>query len=518
MTNFFSLLKVQMLSFLGLNKILHSKKSKKLSGLGGLLFVAVLCAFGVGFYAYNYVDMQASMYAYTDELYKVLPQGFALLAVICMFFTFYSSSNVLYGFKDYDIISSMPIKTSTVVLSKLVYMYASELAFFVVATVGMLIAYFEYAVTITAVQIVFVVVTLLTLPLIPMAISLFLGALCSFIASRFKKKNLVQNFLMLFFLIGCFALGFLSGSGLDVFNMLGRLYVILPWLENGFNNLAYVLLFASVSIAVAVAFLSLVILTYKRMNTLLKSNRTKSNYKVKGSYKQKSVFFTLLKKEAKQFFSCMIYVMNSLVGAVMTVFGAVIMIVLFKAFGVSADSNLVLIFTAVVAFSAMIAPTTNCSISIEGQTFWVIKTAPVSMRTLFNVKLLFNAIIYSSTALLSSLLFTIILGAKIELVLLSAYTVIMITLFGGNVGLMMNAIFPVLKWENPNKVVKQSLSVVLTMLVGFLFAGVVIFTTIKVAIDATYLLLIIAGAATVLAVLSYLFIMIKCPTMLLKRS
>ena len=139
------------------------------------------------------------------------------------------------------------------------------------------------------------------------------------------------------------------------------------------------------------------------------------------------------------------------------------------------------------------------------------------MRMLFNAKILLNVTFNTVFVAIASLLFTVITKFGIEFVILSVYTSAVISLLGGNLGLIFNVLFPVFKWEHPNKVVKESLSIFITMVSSLLYAGLIVGATFLIKIPAIYLLLAVAILSTVLTILTYLFIIIKCEKILDKK-
>ena len=53
----------------------------------------------------------------------------AISVFVNFFFSFYSATSALFGFKDYELLSSMPVKTRDVVLAKFMNMYVADLFF-----------------------------------------------------------------------------------------------------------------------------------------------------------------------------------------------------------------------------------------------------------------------------------------------------------------------------------------------------------------------------------------------------
>jgi ABC-2 type transport system permease protein len=242
------------------------------------------------------------------------------------------------------------------------------------------------------------------------------------------------------------------------------------------------------------------------MNTLIKSKKKSKNFTLK-SYESGTQRKALVKKEIKRLFSDANYIMNSVIGPILGVAGSVVMCVLFKSMGVK--NELLFIFPVLFAFAFMVAPPTNCSISLEGNSFWIIKTAPVSIKNLLLNKLLVNGIFGVAPAFIAGLVGTIILGVTwYECVIISLIGA-SISMLGGAVGLTFDLLFPKMKWESVVEVIKRSTSVFLTMLVAFTYTAVCFLIGYFVPLSAIWNLLIVLSLTVVLVVALHIFIFTK---------
>ena len=174
-------------------------------------------------------------------------------------------------------------------------------------------------------------------------------------------------------------------------------------------------------------------------------------------------------------------------------------------------------FPAVFSFTFMLAPTTACAVSLEGQAFWVVKTAPVDMRSLFHAKLLVNAVFYVPCALVVSVTSALVLKISAVTALLAVLSAVLLALLGGSFGLLLNAIFPRFKWENVNMVVKQSLPVFLTMIAAFVLAGLFGVAAAFVALPAVWLLFIADSLLFAANIVVYVLLMKKGEKFILKK-
>lgn len=110
----------------------------------------------------------------------------------------------------------------------------------------------------------------------------------------------------------------------------------------------------------------------------------------------------------------------------------------------------------------------SCSISMEGNTFWQIQTLPITAKEFYDSKILANISVAAPFYLVS----VILLGLAAKPVGLDMIWLLVIpvcyVLFMCVVGITVNLTFPVLKWENEVRIVKQSASMLVTMLIGVL--------------------------------------------------
>jgi len=95
---------------------------------------------------------------------------------------------------------------------------------------------------------------------------------------------------------------------------------------------------------------------------------------------------------------------------------------------------------------------------------------------------------------------------------------VLIATLGVNVGLIYNLLFPMMKWENVNKPVKQSLSVLFTMLTAFILAALLVVFAIYSTLHILLTLGISVGVIAVLVVATYVFICQKGEKLLLERA
>jgi len=515
MNNLLSLIKIQFLSLFGINKIANKKKGKSASAIGivgvGLVFVAIIVAI-----AYIYAKIFAELYVEIGKPQQFLPTIFALISVICLIFSFYSASGNIYSAKDYDLLSAMPIKKHTVVLSKLIFMYLADLLFAILVLAVAVFVQINTISNVPALDLLRLFLMMLALPVYPMLVSIILGVIVSYISSKFRRKSLVQSLIYAVLFISIYALSLIGTDINDNLAAIRNMYFIYPWVEKGISSFGYVGLFVGVGALLLTISIIGVSASYDKLNTLLKSTKRVKNYKFKA-VKTNSQFRALVKKEFRLLFSAPIYVMNTLMGSLMVVVGAVVLTIM--AFdSVIMAIILAIILQALFAFALMISPTTAVSINVEGSCFYIMKTTPVSVKKLLNAKLFVNFIVAVIPALISGLVFSLTIFSEPLIAIFTILNAPLYAVLGGNLGLLFNLLFPYMKWDNISKAVKQGLSIVFTILSGIAVAGGVFALLYFVKLEIEIMFAIIFAFLCIMSAVSYFLIRKYGEKLIIKKT
>ncbi|MEE0932957.1 MAG: ABC transporter permease, partial [Clostridium sp.] len=108
--------------------------------------------------------------------------------------------------------------------------------------------------------------------------------------------------------------------------------------------------------------------------------------------------------------------------------------------------------------------TTNSSISLEGNRLWILKSLPIEPKDIFKGKIITNLIITIPAAIVANIIFYIGLKFEIKYLILNVMISIVFAGISAVLGLIINLYFPKMDWTNPTTVVKQSASVMITIL------------------------------------------------------
>ncbi|MEG0504588.1 MAG: hypothetical protein RR547_08090 [Raoultibacter sp.] len=479
------LLKVQVLGLFGLNKALHADRTKALRSIALLALAAV--AIGVLCVGYSMGAANALVqFGLTDFIPVVAVFVGAMAGAVS---AFAKANGVLFGFKDYDIIMSLPVKTLSVVLSRLAALYTVALVFSLIAMVPALGVYFAQAGASFA-SIVIAFLTVFLAPLLPMALAVLLAVGISALASRMRHANIVSVVLSLVVVVVAIVLPYaaMGSTGFDtadlaalVGNQLAMIESAVPliaWAQAGIveGNIVAFAGFSIISLGLTVLVVALINRWFTSINSALMASRPKGtfSFEKQATERLRSPFAALLAKEGKRLTSTPIYLMNSCIGFMLIVVAgvaAVVASVLGYIPEVLMQAPLAQIMGVFlpwgVAFFVGISATTAASVSLEGKNRWLMYTAPVSAKAVLGAKLALTLVIATPCVVVGSIL----LAVAFRLDAVSAGMIVVIPLavcaFTAVFGLVVDASRPRFDWTSEYEPVKRSLAVSLTVLSGF---------------------------------------------------
>lgn len=458
----------------------------------GVLVVVVVVAFsllmGMGLGAVGMLDL--------------MPAVFMMAAsVMALITTIYKTNGLLFGFKDYDLIMSLPVKTSTIIASRLMILYFMNLMF---TALLMLPSSVVYAILANP-PIAFwpiMIICLLMVPLVPVVLATIVGSIISWVSSHFKRKNganIVFTLIALFaWMLFCMNMnGVAENIALYGDTIMNTLYGIYPltrlYMEavTQFNVLSF-LLFALISLGAFALFAVVVSKFFIRLNSAITANRTKSNYKMQA-LKITSPKKSLLKKEFKRITSSSNYMLNSCMGLIMAVVASALVLIIgpmqalsFVGYDrileqVNFSGTLASLASMALSFFAVLTCPSAASISIEGKSLWIMKSLPVKARDIIMSKLKVNLILVAVAIVISATLLNIALKPDPLHAILLYLTPLVYGLFTSFAGISLNLKYPNFNWNNELEVIKRGkpmsimvmVGMVITMVPGFimLFTG-----------------------------------------------
>lgn len=492
-----TLSRVQLKNLFSINEIRYTRDKKKKQNFI-LLSVAyvfvILVAMGyVGGLAFGYhylgVGDIVPMYLYT------------ILSLVMLVLSFFKAGSVLFSMKSYDIMVSLPVTKSAILVSRFVTMYVTNLLFSLIVMIPGLTIHILFAKPGFSFYLISLLVVLFA-PLLPLTISSILGALIKGISSRMKRKNLVEVFLTLALVVVLMFSGTSIGKqaeNLDIEAIkeligtlsaaLGTLFPPALWYHQALQgNILHLLLLLGAPTLIFTLFVWILSLKFTEICTGLNATYAKHDYKLKN-LKSEHVLYSLFKKEMKLYFSSSLYVTNSGIGYILAVLlaGAVAFLGV-ESLVTTMEMPLFLplvykVLPFVLAMPLCMMSATASAISMEGKNFWQLQVLPVKAKDIYLAKLLWNLAVAAPFYAISVTL--LIIGVKPDFSDALHYCLLplVLLLFCIVLGLACNLRFPNFTWDNEAQVVKQGAAVLVSMLVGVI--AVIVPAVLAVALQPT---------------------------------
>lgn len=454
---------------------LQGKKSRKKFGV-----VIVLCILG-------YLAISAVFGLQIFELFRTMGKiglgqiplfnSYQIVVMLLIILVFQSISEKSKT-NDSDLLLSMPIKKIDIVLSKTLSKYLFSLILCSMIIFPTIILYCVY-VEVSIGVILWSLLLLLLLPLMGVGINYIINFLITRFFNKMKYATLFKA-LFVVILFGAYMAIYIYASTImglqdittidDFLNtnfLVGMCVRIVH--DNNLLNLLYLCLivfgvFALGLWGYAVTF-GKSYLSYKDKNAKIK-------------FGSPSLFDGLLKKEIKKYFTTPILIINTLIGPLVLV--AITMFVVIKGkdglFSLFIDANegdIANIFALITCVYLLMCASTLiscCTISMEGRYLWILRSTPVSAKKILISKSLINMVIFLPIHFITSITLLIVLHAGIaEWIMLITLPMLLniIVSFGGT---YINILLPKLEWESEVQVVKQSMSLVVTMIISWILA------------------------------------------------
>ncbi len=463
---------LELRSYYGINTFLHTKDKKArrryiLLGVVWIYAIAAVC-FYVGWLALGLCR---------GGLSSILPSYLTVISsVLVLFFGIFKAGHVIFGNRGCDILFSLPVKRSSVVISRFIGMYLEDLLFTLLIFLPG-IAVCAYCTSPDAGFYAGIFLSLPFVPVIPLAIATAVGALLSAVSGKMKHRAIAQTVLGVGFIVlimlGYFGIfssveNITAEMLLDLAGTLngiiGKVYAPAVWVSRAAEgNFPWLALLASVSVAMLALLIAAVSALFDTVQRRLSANSAGKNYKMEALHSN-GMLSAMLRREAKRYFSSSVYVTNTIVGPIMGVIMSAALVfmgseklnTLLAIFG---DVKQLIPFAVAAIFTTMTV--TSVSISMEGKQFWLVKSLPIPAKVLFDSKILLNLLLILPFYIISQvLLFVALTPTLAELLWLVLIPAVMIV-FAVVLGISINLKLARFDWTKEETIVKQSASAAL---------------------------------------------------------
>lgn len=444
----------------------------------GVLFMSAMASYG-------YMIMEqlsgTGMEFVTLTLFSVITTLFIVMEGV------YKTSGLLFNCRDDDIVLSLPIKKSTVLLIRMMKFYLFEVmvnALFLapvmlVYGVNMDMGILYYVVSLLA---------LLLLPIVPVVVSCIVGGLISYFSVKFKFKNLAEIVLttiaLIVVLIASFSLQDILQSITQNAGSINERIASVYYPIGGYIGLVSefsigkLVMFILVNVGILLLTVLLLGRVYFKINSrvkVVKSEVKNKKYKINT----RKPIFALIKKELNRFASSSVFVVNAGFGLVLYLLACIFLCVNTDGMMVGVAEKGVEWLTAdkimsfmpalmfgLIFFTSMMTSITSSMISLEGKSFNVLKSLPVSAMTIIVGKVLAAMVVIVPIILVGDLMMFIKFDFSIWQILMILIASVVTPLVAELFGIIVNLKYPKMDAEDDVEVVKQSMSSMIAVFTG----------------------------------------------------
>ena len=478
------LTKIQICNLFGINEFRFNKDPKKKRRFIGLAFVWILLIIMMIGYL-----VAASYGLCFMGMGSIVPKMLSMVVgIVVLFFTFFKAGSVIFGQKAFEMQMSLPVTKTAVVISRFLTMYVTDLLLSLLMMITGMTVY-GYMEKPNILFYVYGIIGTCFLPLLPITIGTILGAGITALSARWKYKNMASAILTLSFatVIVILNMSFSGKQDTDLLlvlkNLSGlieqKIHNIYPpaiWLGNAmikgtissllFLIITSILLFALVIGVIQKYFLSIC--------TSLNAAHTNGRYEMK-ELTTNSVLKSLWKKELRHYFSCSIYMANTMMAYLLMVIIAVVALVMGvekaeQAMGI--NRGFVKLLPIILGVLPAISPMTSSSISLEGKQWWIVQSLPIKMKDILTSKILANlTVVFPFYVIAEIVIFIAVKPSGLDILWITAIPMAFI-IFAVLAGLFINLKFPVFNWESEAHVVKQGASTFISIITAIISAVV----------------------------------------------
>ncbi len=399
--------------------------------------------------------------------------GFGIIGGVFM------AKTQLYEAKDNDFLLSMPIPTWAILLSRMMGLYLLTFACETLVFAPALVKY--YTVAGWSVTALFNgIVLLLVVPLGAMAICCLLGFLLAWITAKFPLKNLLTvlgfaGFTVVYIVLNNKMQEYLTyvmthGEAVGKV-MQTALYPFAKLGEAACGDVGALLLFGAMFGGVFALVYLILSATYLCIATMRHSGK---RAKYKGEVgKIASPQAALFKREFLHFIKSPAYFLNASMGTIMMIIMSVMVFVKGDLFGLTSALNavlgdtLALIVAIILCFMASSNMVSACSVSLEGESVWIVQSLPAETSKVFKSKIYLHFLLTAIPALVCGVVMGLIMELAWGWLFLLVAIALVCSMMFALMGLAINLKFPNLHWTNETQAVKQGLSSILAMFGGW---------------------------------------------------
>ena len=421
---------------------------------------------------------------------------FTVIAFSVVFiFSIFETKSELFECRDNELLLSMPINPRHIVISRiftvLIYNYIETL-FVMLPAITVYLAFGG-----KAVYLIGSLAVTLSLPLLATSLASAVGYLVALIMKRIKKNSFVTTAVSLLFL-GLYLWGysFLMGASDEETVDFVKLAEDLAFLK--YIGLSATLhpIFTPLFIALSAlaAYIAYRLISHSYIAIVTDNSAAARTKYVARHTNRKSALWSLSLKELRKLLSSPTYMLNSAIGLVFSLLLSVFALIrrddisevvnlVGNELGGSDISGIVAnLMIAALIFCNSMTTISCCALSLEGKSFWILRSMPIPGRTVLLAKSMPHILLSSAVSFVCSILVMIASSAPASYWAFFILTPILANIFSALLGISLNVAFPKFSFENEAQPIKQSLPVFLVMLIMTVYSLVLIGLSLVVSI------------------------------------
>lgn len=498
------LLKVQMLAVWTSQRLGRRRNGKRgangltvtliiASGIGILVLGGYLYAFGMGLAAFGF-----------DKLVPLIAVLIASLSGVV--FTFAKSNGLLFGYKDYDFIMSLPVKKTVVIASRVGAMYSMEIFWALITMLPLYLGYFSTA-EITPLRLLMVPISILLAPNLATSVTILLAWALTALGAKLHFKNfntviggIVGMAIAMLYIVGVtWFSGTMSHDGESVeylathyneiiygmANTVGTVYVPSLLVANVFaqGNVLSLFIFIALSVGSPALIIALLAKFNDRVNASVVTQTANKKFATSQiSTKKNGIFRAMVLKEFRTLFGYPTYFFQLGFGVIICVILALVVAFFgvdgFIASVVENDINAArmirpvahMIFGFMSTYFICMFVAASCSsavaFSVEGHSNWLMATMPVTARQVFGSKVAANMLYVLVGLLLTNGILLISGNIALGTAARNFIVPLCFCFFATNLGMAIDVRRPNFDWTNITEITKRSIAAMVSSLVG----------------------------------------------------
>jgi len=486
-----ALLKKQLYEILsvysGGNKQKKGGKKKKNISTPVLIAILAVSFVSVAFAFYGMSLLFAD--SFIGEEYEWM--YFAIMGIITVFVGTFGSVlttyNTLYKAKDNELLLAMPVTPSALLFCRMVGVYISALVYCIVCWVPTVLCYVING----SASISVIIIDLLLLFILTLFVTILgciLGWIVAEASSRLSGNKVVTAVISAFAIFGIYYIIYfrlnsiltdIAENGAEIAAYFKKwLYPIYQLGLAGMGKFIPLIIFSAI---VIILFSLVYLILSKTFFNLMTNNRGRKAKKFRSDdIKRNSISGALLGRELKHFISSPAMLMNLGIGLLILPIGGILILVKSAAIteALSGFSEQIAVFPrflpaiviggclAVVSMNAFSA----CSVSLEGNSLWILRSLPVDAREVFLAKEKMH--IYLN--IVPAVIFTVCAGIGLKInglvSVLMCLPVIAYIILMSVLGLYINIRHPKFDWVNEAIPIKQGFATTICLFGGWGFS------------------------------------------------